>query len=143
VFAEQFHKCCFDELKQKLQKINIGSSNAATTLSSTVSKQQKEVCHEEVPTTKEEILSSITSDVVNNSDVTSRPKSFDSLGPTNAKKTLAKSSQSLPRIFYLTTNPSFDDQDGDLYKYVYVYTLLLSYSYTMHVYMYVYTCVHT
>jgi len=114
VFAEQFCECSFDE---KLQKINIGSSNAATTLSSTVLKQQKEVCDEQIPTAKEE-LNNITSDVVNNSDVISRSKSLDLLDPINAKSILAKGSRSLPRIFYLTSNPSLDDQDGDLYKYV-------------------------
>jgi len=119
VFVEQFHKCCFDELKQKLQKTNIGSSNAVMALSSIVSKQQKEICHEKFPTSKEEILSSMTSDVVNNSDVTSRSKSLDF---TNAKS-------SLPRIFYLTTNPSLDVQDEDLWKYVCIhimtYTVIL------------------
>jgi len=94
--------------------------NAVTTLSSTVSKQQKEICHEKIPTSKEEILSSITSDVVNNSDVTSRSKSLDF---TNAKSILAEGSQSLPHIFYLTTNPSLDVQDEDLWKYVCIHII--------------------
>ena len=99
---------CFDELKQKLQRVNITSKDQISTASSPALHQQKKIFHDDFE--KEEILNgSITSDVGN---VTSEPESSEE------KSIVSEKLQSLPLIYNVTTNPSLDDQDREVWKYV-------------------------
>ena len=99
---------CFDELKQKLQRVNITSKDQISTASNPVLLQQKEIFQDDFE--KKEILNSnITSDV---DDVTSEPESSEE------KPIVSQRLQSLPLIYNVTTNPSLDDQDGEVWKYV-------------------------
>ena len=106
--AEQFHEC-LDKLKQGMQKIN-DDDEVIDTLSNLSLKQQKEGhCDDCVEVEK---LNSDASDT----DVVSKfPESKEGIPikPRGAYR-------SLPRIYYKTTNPSLDEEDGEVWRYVYV-----------------------
>ena len=97
---------CFDELKQKLQTVNITSDDIVVTTSNPILHQQKEISHE-----KKEMLNSNTSDVVDNSDVTSKS--------SKENPSVSQRMRSLPRIYNATINPSLDDEDGEIWRYIY------------------------
>ena len=94
---------CFDELKQKLQRVNITSDHTVSTAPLPVLK--------ETLSERKEMLNSITSDVVNKSDVIS-----ESPESTNEESNLSQGLRSLPLIYNVGTNPSIDDQDGEVWK---------------------------
>ena len=81
---------CFDELRQKLHEISITPNSTVTTASNPVLKQQNAVSHDETFTSE----------------------SFKS----EEKLTLSQGSRSLPRIYNVVTNPSVDDQGGDVWR---------------------------
>lgn len=99
---------CFDELQQKLQRVNISSEGTVSTAASNpvVSHQQKENFHD--CSEKEQILT--ISNVADNSDITSELPQEVPIGRERYR--------SLPLIYNITTNPSIDDQDGVVWKYV-------------------------
>lgn len=97
---------CLDELKQNLKGIDITSrsNEAVDTLANPGLRKQKKA-HQDACDEKDVF----SSDVVDYSDTT-----FES---TKEEPTiLSQSSRSLPRIYRVTTNPSVDDHDGEVWR---------------------------
>ena len=92
---------CFDELKQKMQRVNL-ASNAETvsTTSNPSSHQLKENLHDD--SEKEDMLTGI----ITSNDVSK----------LQYRKEKAIGRQSLPLIYNVMTNPSIDDHDGEVWK---------------------------
>ena len=108
--VEQFQEC-LGELKQAMQRMN--SNEAIDTLSNLSLKQQKEGHCDDCVEVEE-----LNSDINNTSDmdvVSKLPESEEEI-PLKPRG----SSRSLPRIYYKTTNPSLDEEDGGVWRYVYV-----------------------
>ena len=100
VSAEPF----FDELKQKLQGMSITPDSTVTALSNPVLKQQNAISQCDDETITSESLSS------------------------KEGLTLSQGSRSLPRIYNIMTNPSVDDQGGQVWRCVtYVHSFALCY----------------
>ena len=91
---------CFDELKQKMQQVNLASKETVSTTSNPSSHQLKEDLHD--GSEKEDMLTGIiTSNVVSK---------------LQYRKEKAIGRQSLPLIYNVMTNPSIDDHDGEVWK---------------------------
>ena len=100
---------CLDELKQNLKGIDITSrsNEAVHTLANPGLRKQKKA-HQDACDEKDVF----SSDVVDYSDTT-----FNLLESTKEEPTiLSQSSRSLPRIYRVTTNPSVDDHDGEVWR---------------------------
>lgn len=102
---------CLDELKQKLQKINLTSRS--TEISDTAShpglKHQKKAHHDDPA--KEEVLDSDADSTSDNNDLSRSPQSSNG-------KTLLCQRCSLPLIYSIMSSPSIDDQGGEVWGYV-------------------------
>ena len=99
----------FDELKQKLQRINSTCNNTATTVTG---QKQKEVLrlHDE----EKKVLNTITSDASNDNGTSKSPECNKDMS------ILFQGQRSLPHIYSLLNNPSIDDLDGDVWRYVHI-----------------------
>ena len=99
--AEQLQGC-LDELKQKLKAVNVTSR--PTEAVDTASKQQKKAHHDAL--TKEKVFNSDADGASDKSDA------------SNKIKTQSQNPHSLPLIYRVMSNPSVDDQDGEVWRYV-------------------------
>lgn len=96
---------CFNEVKQNLRGINITStSNEAFSKPSL--RRQKKLQHDDA-FVEEEGLNSDDGDAT-----------FTLLESSKEDPILSQSLHSLPRIYRVTTDPSVDDHDGEVWRYV-------------------------
>ena len=106
MFVEPLREC-FDELKQKLQGINISPDTNTNTISTPVLTKQEAVSYDKA-FTKERMHHRITSHT--DSTASKTPLS------TREKRMLYQGSRSLPRIYDTVTNPSIDDKNGEIWR---------------------------
>ena len=109
---------CLDELKQKLKAVNVTSR--PTKAVDTASEQQKKAHHDAL--TKEKVFNSDADGASDKSDA------------SNETKALSQNPCSLPLIYRVMSNPSVDDQDGEIWRYVRSYNTYVANDY---VHMYV------
>ena len=107
--AEQLQGCV-DELKQKFEAMNVTSrpTEAVDTISNPGLKQPNKIYCGALA--KEKVFNSVDS----TSDNSDASKSLES---SKEKKIPPQSTRSLPLIYKVLSNPSFDDQDGYVWGY--------------------------
>lgn len=97
-----------DEQKQNTEAENCKSSeDTITTAQIPPLKEGKFLCNSRPRLNTGELITNVTNTITNSSGSSDSSKET----PSSSKKPIAKTSRSLPRMYYMTYNPSTDQDD--------------------------------